>query len=227
MLSVALLAGLWSPLVAALKVAIIVNHPECISKTFSAEHFEVPGGPRVEGALMITPQPAHATVYVTIQLFSPQGDEMWTQQHVTSESHFNIAARGPGTYKLCLLADTASNGHAKVDLLYFTLGHLRRPGQLQVPKGSSDARSKDLASGDHLQEVQRNVMVVGELIDILSGEQTYLHRKLERHMETVRSNNARTFWYTWLEILVLLGVTVVNLAVTTGFFKGLPVRITV
>jgi hypothetical protein len=33
--------------------------------------------------------------------------------------------------------------------------------------------------------VQRNVMVVGELIDILSGEQTYLHRKLERHMETV------------------------------------------
>lgn len=41
MLSVALLAGLWSPLVAALKVAIIVNHPECISKTFSAEHFEV------------------------------------------------------------------------------------------------------------------------------------------------------------------------------------------
>jgi hypothetical protein len=42
-----------------------------------------------------------------------------------------------------------------------------------------------------------------------------------------KSNNARTFWYAGLEVLVLLAVTFVNLAVTTGFFKGLPVRITV
>jgi hypothetical protein len=26
------------------------------------------------------------------------------------------------------------------DLVYFTLGHLRRPGQVQVPKGSGDTR---------------------------------------------------------------------------------------
>jgi hypothetical protein len=30
-------------------------------------------------------------------------------------------------------------------------------------------------------------MVVGELIDILSGEQKYLHRKLDRHIQTVVS----------------------------------------
>jgi hypothetical protein len=42
-----------------------------------------------------------------------------------------------------------------------------------------------------------------------------------------KSNNARTFWYTGLEVLVLLLVTGVNLAVTTGFFKGGPSRITV
>jgi len=32
--------------------------------------------------------------------------------------------------------------HADVvaDLVYFTLGHLRRPGQVQVPKGSGEAR---------------------------------------------------------------------------------------
>lgn len=42
-----------------------------------------------------------------------------------------------------------------------------------------------------------------------------------------KSNNSRTFWYTGLEVLVLLLVTGVNLAVTTGFFKGGPSRITV
>lgn len=27
-----------------------------------------------------------------------------------------------------------------VDLVYFTLGHLRRPGQVQVPRGTKDTR---------------------------------------------------------------------------------------
>jgi hypothetical protein len=47
--------------------------------------------------------------------------------------------------------------------------------------------NKDLANKDHLEDVKRNVMVVGELIDILSGEQKYLHRKLDRHIQTVVS----------------------------------------
>jgi hypothetical protein len=47
--------------------------------------------------------------------------------------------------------------------------------------------NKDLANKDHLEDVKRNVLVVGELIDILSGEQKYLHRKLDRHIQTVVS----------------------------------------
>jgi len=42
-----------------------------------------------------------------------------------------------------------------------------------------------MARADHLEDVKRNVMVVSELVDILGGEQKYLHRKLERHILTV------------------------------------------
>jgi hypothetical protein len=35
-----------------------------------------------------------------------------------------------------------------------------------------------------LDDVKRNVLVVEELVDILSGEQRYLQRKLERHIKT-------------------------------------------
>jgi hypothetical protein len=42
-----------------------------------------------------------------------------------------------------------------------------------------------MASKDHLEDVKREVLVVGELIEILSGEQKYLQRKLERHIKTV------------------------------------------
>lgn len=44
---------------------------------------------------------------------------------------------------------------------------------------------KAMASKDHLEDVKREVMVVGELVEILSGEQKYLQRKLERHIKTV------------------------------------------
>ncbi|WIA35079.1 hypothetical protein OEZ86_003566 [Tetradesmus obliquus] len=211
----------------AFKVVIAPGKTECIAETIESEHFQVPGGPRIEGALFVSPKSPHYIPYVTIRLHSPQGDQMWSQQNVQSEAHFNIAARGPGTYKVCLYNGFESHVDVVVDLVYFTLGHMRRPGQVQVPKGTEENRGKDLANKDHLEDVKRNVMVVGELVDILSGEQKYLHRKLDRHIETVKSNNARTFWYTGLEVLVLLAVTFINLAVTTGFFKGLPVRITV
>lgn len=65
-----------------------------------------------------------------------------------------------------------------VDLVYFTLGHLRRPGVVQVPRGTEESRGKEVASGDHLDGVKRNVLVVAELVEILGGEQRYLARKL-------------------------------------------------
>jgi hypothetical protein len=34
------------------------------------------------------------------QVLSPQGDQMWQQQNTQHEVHFNIAARGPGSYKV-------------------------------------------------------------------------------------------------------------------------------
>lgn len=44
---------------------------------------------------------------------------------------------------------------------------------------------KQMASKDHLEDVKREVLVVGELVEILSGEQKYLQRKLDRHIMTV------------------------------------------
>jgi hypothetical protein len=48
-------------------------------------------------------------------------------------------------------------------------------------------REKQMASKGHLDDVRRNVMVVSELVDILGGEQKYLRRKLDRHIQTVVS----------------------------------------
>lgn len=76
---------------------------------------------------------------------------------------------------------------------------------------------------------RRAGLILGWLIQAYSWFSTACPFLLPVHAVCVlqKSNNARTFWYAGLEVLVLLLVTGVNLAVTTGFFKGGPSRITV
>ncbi len=57
-------------------------------------------------------------------------------------------------------------------------------------------------------------------MDIVSGEQRYLQRKLERHIKTCKSNNRRALWYTVLEVLTLAAVGAMNVFVVSNMFKG-------
>lgn len=206
----------------SIKVTVHPAATECFTEFVGEEHFGVPGGPRIEGAFFVTSRQAHHMPAVTVLLYSPTGELMWSQAHVDSEAHFNVAARGHGNYKVCF--QSHSRADVVVDLVYFSMGHLRRPGQVNVPKGTQETRGKEIARKDHLDEVKRNVLVVGELVDILSGEQRYLQRKLERHIKTCHSNNRRTLWYTVLEVAVLAAVSFFNVYTVSNFFKGTPGR---
>lgn len=210
----------------AAKVVIPPGKTECVSAEFAAMHFDVPGGPRVEGVITASSRHAHYVPSVTARLHGPAGDQIWTAL-VNTDTHFNLAAPGPGVYKICFYSAYESRVDVVVDLVYFTLGHLRRPGIVQVPRGTEESRGKEVASHDHLDGVKRNVMVVSELVEILSGEQRYLARKLERHMKTARSSNRRAFWYTLLEVGIAVGVGCAQIGVVRGWFKGGPTRITV
>jgi hypothetical protein len=47
----------------------------------------------------------------------------------------------PPTHPACSFTNAVeSRTDVTVDLVYFTLGHLRRPGQVQVPRGTKDTR---------------------------------------------------------------------------------------
>lgn len=41
--------------------------------------------------------------YVSLprSVLSPQGDLLWQQPAVATEAHFNVAAKGPGSYRAC------------------------------------------------------------------------------------------------------------------------------
>jgi hypothetical protein len=35
-----------------------------------------------------------------LQVIAPDGNELWQSKRVSSESHFNVKAAGPGAYKI-------------------------------------------------------------------------------------------------------------------------------
>lgn len=42
----------------------------------------------------------HPPPRLPAQVLGPTGDQIWQQQHVYQETHFNVGARGPGSYKV-------------------------------------------------------------------------------------------------------------------------------
>lgn len=201
------------------KIVIAPGRTECVAESVEPEHFQVPGGPRIDGRLLVTGYSQYYTPFVTARVLSPSGEQVWQQQHIYSESHFNVAARGPGSYKVCLFNPWESRTDAVVDLVYFTLAHLRRPtGQVTIPKGTAESRAKEVAHTDHMDEVRRTILAMREFMQVIQGSQRYLHRKLERHQKTMESNKTRTVFYTALEVVALFAVSGVQIYTIRKFF---------
>lgn len=205
----------------AVKIIVGPGRTECISEPVGDEHFTIPGGPRIDGRVMVSGYSQYFVPFVTIKINAPDGEQIWTQQHVYSETHFNVGARGAGTYSVCFYNPWESRTDAVVDLVYFTLAHLRRSGggsSIQVPKGRPEDRNKEVANADHMDEMKQSVLGLSEFLQVLQGSQRYLQRKLDRHMETMVSNRFRTLFYTGLEVFILLAMVLLQVVTITRFF---------
>lgn len=215
-------------LASAVKIVIGPGRTECVAEGVTEEHFQVPGGPRIDGRLMVTGYSQYYTPFITARVLSPTGEQIWQQQHIYSETHFNVAARGPGSYKVCFYNPWESRTDAVVDLVYFTLAHLRRAsGSVNIPKGTAETRSKEVAHVDHMDEVKRTILGMREFMQVIQGSQRYLHRKLERHQKTMVNNKHRTVFYTALEVLALITVSGVQIYTIRRYFDKVKAKITV
>ncbi|KAJ9529500.1 hypothetical protein QJQ45_013852 [Haematococcus lacustris] len=187
---------------------------------------KVPGGPRIDGRVLVSGLSQYYVPFITIQVFSPHGEQIWQQAHIYSESHFNVGAPGPGTYKVCFVNPWESRTEAIVDLVYITLAHLRsRGGPVLVPKGTQASRDTEVAGVAHMEDVQRTILGLTEFMQ--ASSQKYLQRKLDRHQVTMVSNKQRTLWYTVLEVAVLLCVSGIQIFAITRFFKTGKIKLSV
>eukprot|EP00798_Chlamydomonas_sp_ICE-L_P008754 gene8754-33616_t len=214
---------------ASIKIVVPPGSFECVAETVEGHHFEVPGGPRLDGRVIVTGKNQYYVPFITIKLMTSTGETIWQKPHVYSESHFNVPARGPGVYKVCFENPYESRTNAIVDLVYFTLAHMRSGGKnVVIPKGTAETRGTEVAHKDHMDEVKRTITGMSEFMQVISGSQSYLKRKLIRHEATMKSNQNRALGYASLEVLVLFLVAAVQVFTIRKFLsKGSRVKISV
>ncbi|KAG1681327.1 hypothetical protein FOA52_007373 [Chlamydomonas sp. UWO 241] len=207
---------------AAVKITIAPGRTDCFTESVDASHFQVPGGPRIDGRVLVSGNSQYYVPFVTVKVLGPQGNLLWNSEHVYNEAHFNVAAHGPGRYQVCFFNPYDSRTEAIIDLVYFTLAHLRsgsKPGGVVVPRGTEEDRGKEVAHADHMQEVEKTVRGMTEFLQVIMGSQRYLQRKLDHHMATMQSSNQRTLGYALLEVAILLSLVVFQILAITKFFE--------
>ncbi|GAX78314.1 hypothetical protein CEUSTIGMA_g5756.t1 [Chlamydomonas eustigma] len=211
--------------VSSLKIRVPAGLTECVAELVADEHFTI-AGPRIDSRLLVGSTSAYYHPFVHVKVYGPHRAVLWEQTHVYSEAHVNIPAHGPGKYEVCISNPRESRTEAIVDVVYFTLAHLRSGrGTILIPKGTQETRSTAMAHQDDVDAAKRTIMSMREFVEVISGSQQYLQRKLDRHKQTVVSSSHRAKGYALLEMVVILSLVAVQVLTITKFFESGKVRI--
>jgi hypothetical protein len=137
-------------------------------------------------------------------------DENANVQH--NGFNFDSEHRG-GWYKFCLDNSHSSYEGKKVDFKTNTgltneddLGH----------EDEWEASTKQM----HIETVKSSLVHLRELFDLIKNEQNYYLMREKRHAKTTESNQSRIFWYTSIQVLLVVVVYGVQVHLLNQWFGG-------
>lgn len=181
-------------------------------------------GARIDSRILVTGSSQYYVPFITITVFAPGEVQIWQQNHVYSSAHINAQTTGPGRYKICFSNPQDSRTDAFIDLVYFTMAHLRQKGSIQIPRGKQEDRDKEIAHSDQVDNVKIAIVSMSEFMQVISGSQRYLQKKLDYHSKVVEKACSKTLNYAALEVLVLFLVMGTQIVVITKMFAKGRVR---
>ena len=88
-----------------------------------------------------------------------------------------------------------SRTDAFIDLVYFTMAHLRQKGSIQIPRGKKEDRDKEIAHTDQIDDAKIAIVSMSEFMQVISGSQRYLQKKLDAHIKVVQKACTKTLNY--------------------------------
>jgi len=122
----------------------------------------------------------------------------------TKEGNFQFKALQAGSHKLCFI-NTMSLVSGKTISFNTYTGH--------------SLLSLDAAKAEHLTPLEQAVISTSENLNNIHDTQVYLKFRDSRHSETVMSTNSRVVWWSLLELLGLVAISVFNIVFLRQLFE--------
>lgn len=163
-------------------------------------------------------------------LYDPAGKKLETTTFTHHDAYgtweIERKARGCGTYSACFKVVHGSandNARTQVEIDYFQALHA--PGG-RVDEESSEKKLREMSKAQTreglkaqgMDEAHAKVSGLNNWVQQLRQELNYLRIRGERHKRTVESNARRTVRWTFVEVLVLISVTGVQVVTVKKFF---------
>eukprot|EP00011_Vannellida_sp_DIVA3-517-6-12_P008664 CAMPEP_0114612638 /NCGR_PEP_ID=MMETSP0168-20121206/4723_1 /TAXON_ID=95228 ORGANISM="Vannella sp., Strain DIVA3 517/6/12" /NCGR_SAMPLE_ID=MMETSP0168 /ASSEMBLY_ACC=CAM_ASM_000044 /LENGTH=219 /DNA_ID=CAMNT_0001823625 /DNA_START=27 /DNA_END=686 /DNA_ORIENTATION=- len=138
-------------------------------------------------------------------------DVLYEQMYFENEGEpglYTLKTRRPGIYTFCF-DNTIARFTAKV-VSFRVMKHNR----WNMPE------PEDQDSVDLLEPMDRSAKRISEELEMLEMHQQYMRARELRHSVTQQSTNRRVFWFSVLEAMALLGISIFQVYYIKRFFHG-------
>ncbi|CEO96913.1 GOLD domain-containing protein [Plasmodiophora brassicae] len=141
---------------------------------------------------------------VDVKVFDPAEKVVFEEERVQTES-FTFTAQLAGRYKVCFYNIMST----------VTAKHLT----FSIAVGNA-LQAKDVAKQEHLTPLETSVVMLSQTLRGVADEQKYLKVRERVANATNESTNSRVLWWSILETIVLVAVSLWKIYYLRGFFES-------
>jgi len=145
---------------------------------------------------------------IELNIISPMHEVMYTGLHF-EQSKYEFTPTQSGVYQVCFNNEMA-RWTAKVVTFEVLVGD-----EINKPvAGVPDQNSKNT-----LTPLEESIRTISNSLDQVEEDQKYLRVREQKHRDTAESTNNRVLWYSILESMVLIGISLGQVYALRKFFE--------
>jgi len=152
--------------------------------------------------------PHHNTILEKMSFFNRQDDQL-----NEAEGRVTFVASSTGTYSICF-DNSMSRWTAKVVSFFVmnptTAGESNRQQQLDADQ---QAKLADLGP------MVDAIIKIADSLDVIEQQQHHNRIREQNHRDITESTNSKVQWYSFIESILLIGLTVAQLQYIRNWFK--------
>lgn len=130
------------------------------------------------------------------------------------QHELKFTAGGVGEYEFCFSNEMSTFAEKVIDFEIKYEGENSAAFKASMPE---QPNAKPLA---HVENMKRTVEKIDSQLDDLKSRLNYYRTRNNRNQATVRSTESRIFYFSVIEVLLMVGMAALQITVVQLFFKG-------